>query len=74
MSDRVYTAEEAADLLHCSVRHLLGGVRDGKFPASKPGRKWVFTQADIDAILNASRKMPVPTVKAGTARQRRRAS
>jgi len=74
MSDRYYTAEEAAAVLHCSVRHLLDGVRDGRFPGSKPGRRWVFTQADIEAIIDASRRPAAIPAKAKgmTARQKRR--
>lgn len=70
-----YTAAQAADRLHISVRALLQKVRDGQVPASKFGGKWLFTDADITAAVAKSHTdNAAPKPKRGSARQRRRAS
>lgn len=76
----IYTTEEAAKKLRMSVRTLLDGARSGRFPASKPAWKWLFTEADIQQILDATRRTPAAesdspdNAPALTARQRRKAS
>lgn len=77
---KVYTTEEAAKRLRMSTRTLLGGARSGRFPASKPAKRWLFTEEHIQQILDDARTAPVePTghddeAPALTARQRRKAS
>jgi excisionase family DNA binding protein len=43
--------DQAAASLHCSKRWLADNLRAGRFPAKKVGRKWVFSEEDINAIL-----------------------
>ena len=43
-------SQAAAELL-CTERWLADGLRRGRFPAKKIGRKWVLGDDDIAAIL-----------------------
>jgi molybdopterin-binding protein len=40
--DDLLTATEAADLLHLHVKRVQALARDGKLPAIRYGRKWLF--------------------------------
>jgi|SRR5271166_134740 len=42
---------QAAAKLHCSERWLADNLRSRRFPAKKIGRRWMFTENDISAIL-----------------------
>jgi hypothetical protein len=42
---------QAAAKLHCSERWLADNLRSGRFPAKKIGRRWMFSEDDISAIL-----------------------
>ena len=42
---------QAATELRCTERWLADGLRSGRFPAKKIGRKWVLGDDDIAAIL-----------------------
>ncbi len=45
------TVEQAAALLHLNVKRVQAMARDGKLPASRVGRKWLFRRADLDRLL-----------------------
>ena len=47
------TAEEAAALLHLNVKRVQGLAREGKLPAARVGRKWLFRRQDLEAMLGA---------------------
>ena len=45
------TAEEAAQLLRPNVKRIQSLAREGKLPASRVGRKWLFRRTDLDRML-----------------------
>lgn len=49
-------AEEAAALLHLNVKRVQSLAREGKLPAARVGRKWLFRRHDLEALLG----VPVP--------------
>ena len=56
-------AEEAATLLRLNVKRVQGLAREGKLPASRVGRKWLFRRDDLEALLGA----PVSITTGGSA-------
>lgn len=44
-------AEEAAALLHLNVKRVQSLARQGKLPAARVGRKWLFRRDDLEALL-----------------------
>ncbi|HXY69502.1 MAG TPA: TOBE domain-containing protein [Gemmatimonadales bacterium] len=46
-------AEEAAALLHLSVKRVQRLSRAGKLPAVRVGRKWLFRREELDRLLGA---------------------
>ncbi|WP_390894858.1 helix-turn-helix domain-containing protein [Microvirgula aerodenitrificans] len=51
---RAYTAEEAAELLHCSPRLMCQMAKSGAIPARKIGKRWLFHESALVAYLNNS--------------------
>lgn len=47
----IYELSEAAAKIRGNVRWLADGLRAGRFPGKKIGRKWVLSDEDIVAIL-----------------------
>ena len=47
-------AEEAAALLHLNVKRVQSLAREGKLPAARVGRKWLFRRQELEAMLGAS--------------------
>jgi molybdopterin-binding protein len=45
------TAEEAAAFLRLNVKRIQGLAREGKLPASRVGRKWLFRRVDLERLL-----------------------
>jgi molybdopterin-binding protein len=45
------TAEEAAELLHLNVKRVQGLAREGKLPAARVGRKWLFRREELERLL-----------------------
>jgi molybdopterin-binding protein len=45
--DDLITAQEAAELLHMHVKRVQQLARDGKLPAVRYGRKWLFRRRDL---------------------------
>ena len=66
------TSDSCAKLLNCSKVHLLNLVRQGKIPAAKVGKAYVFIEADIIEWLRVkSTPRPVPEPrKVGRPRKR----
>jgi molybdopterin-binding protein len=48
------SADQAADLLHLNVKRVQGLARQGKLPAVRVGRKWLFPRAQLESLLGAS--------------------
>jgi molybdopterin-binding protein len=45
------TAEEAAQLLHLNVKRVQSLAREGKLPAARVGRKWLFRREELERLL-----------------------
>ena len=65
-------AEEAAQLLHLNVKRLQGLAREGKLPAARVGRKWLFRREELEALLGRSTALPPQYSLAISARNRLR--
>lgn len=48
------TVQQAAELLHMNVKRVQGLARAGKLPASRVGRRWLFTREAIRRLLGAA--------------------
>jgi len=48
---RTLSVEEAAELLHLNVKRVQSLAREGKLPAVRVGRKWLFHQDQIERLL-----------------------
>jgi len=55
------SAEEAAKLLHLNVKRVQSLAREGKLPAVRVGRKWLFPRDRLEAVLGPSRAGAVET-------------
>ncbi len=67
------SAEEAATLLHLNVKRVQSLAREGKLPAARVGRKWLFRRNDLEALLGAPvRVTPARAGMAISARNRLR--
>ena len=44
-------AEGAAQLLHLNVKRVQMLAREGKLPAARVGRRWLFRREEIEALL-----------------------
>jgi molybdopterin-binding protein len=42
---------EAAKLLHLNVKRVQGLAREGKLPAVRLGRKWLFNREELERLL-----------------------
>jgi molybdopterin-binding protein len=49
--DEFLTADEVAELLHLHVKRVQTLARDGRLPAVRVGRKWLFPQEKLIAML-----------------------
>jgi excisionase family DNA binding protein len=58
-------SEKVADLLHCSKEHVEDLAEQGRLPATKIGRAWIFVTAKIvevvlnECIANAGSRSPL---------------
>jgi len=48
---RTLSAKEAASLLHLNVKRVQSLAREGKLPAVRVGRKWLFPDDQIQRLL-----------------------
>lgn len=58
---RLYTVEEAAQILRVTERWLAGRLRARELPGHKVGRNWRMTHEDIEAAVES---MAMPAVAA----------
>ena len=61
--DDLLTAEQAADLLHLHVKRVQTLARDGKLPAVRYGRRWLFPRRRLLQVLHGN--MPARQPSAG---------
>ena len=64
------TVEQVASQLNASSYTVRGYAKSGALRGSKPGKRWLFEQADVDAFLEAGENRPRETAR----RRRRRAA
>jgi molybdopterin-binding protein len=69
---RTLSSEEAAKLLHLNVKRVQSLARDGKLPAARVGRKWLFRQEDLEKLLGGRRSAAGPGSLEISARNRLR--
>lgn len=48
------SATEAAELLHLNVKRVQSLAREGKLPAVRVGKKWLFHRAQLESLLGAT--------------------
>ena len=56
------SAREAAGLLHLNVKRVQLLAREGRLPATRIGRKWLFPEAELQSLLFGAQ----PTASAPT--------
>jgi molybdopterin-binding protein len=66
------SAEDAAKLLHLNVKRVQSLAREGKLPAARVGRKWLFRREDIESMLGGRTPGPGETSFTISARNRLR--
>ena len=57
------SAREAAGLLHLNVKRVQMLAREGRLPATRIGRKWLFPEAELQSLLFGA--PPAASVPAG---------
>ena len=50
------SAEQAASYLHLNVKRVQALARAGKLPGRRVGRKWLFDERDLEAVLGRGAK------------------
>lgn len=59
LEDYTLSAQNVADLLDYSYKHVCLKTRSGEIPAKKRGKKWIYCKAEINASLNVQTKNAV---------------
>ncbi len=47
-------AQQAAELLHLNVKRVQAMARDGRLPAARVGRRWLFQREQLERLLGGS--------------------
>ena len=55
---RTLSAEEAAELLHLKVKRVQILAREGKLPAFRVGRKWLFRGDELEQLIRGAATQP----------------
>ena len=71
MDARLHTYTEAAERLVVAISWLQHGVQRGEIPCTRVGRYVRFTEADLDAIVQAGRTPVAPGASSLGRRNRR---
>ena len=53
------TVDEAIEYTHIPRGTMYMKLEDGTIPATKPGRRWILYQDELDKWLEANRKNPI---------------
>jgi excisionase family DNA binding protein len=67
-ADRLLGTDDVAAQLKCSPWAVRDYAKAGDLRGSKPGKRWLFEQADVDAFVRAAENRPRETPR----RRRRR--
>ena len=51
MTDHYLEVTEVAARLHCSTWHVRNLIADGKLLASKPARKWIVPDTEVNRFI-----------------------
>ena len=62
---RTMNVEEAADYLRMPLNTLYMKLQKGEVPGSKPGKRWVLFNDELDKWLEVKRKNAVPLTSIG---------
>jgi molybdopterin-binding protein len=62
---QLLTVAEAARLLHLNAKRVQTLAREGKLPATRVGRKWLFRREEIEAMLGGRRERPADAASRG---------
>ena len=57
---RTMNVDEASDYLRMPLNTLYMKLQKGEVPATKPGKRWVLYQDELDKWLEANRRNAVP--------------
>lgn len=71
---RLYTVDEAATELKCDPYWLVRSARRGTVPSRKVGRQRLFTESDLEAIVERSLQGKDPWARPGRSSSRRPAT
>lgn len=52
--ESLLTAQQVADLVHCCRRHVLRSRQRGLLAGSRLGQAWVFSEAAVQAWVDAN--------------------
>ena len=65
--------QQAAGLLHLNVKRVQQLAREGRLPATRVGRKWLFPERELVALLGAARSddAQAPAVSGGLSARNR---
>ena len=59
---RTMNVDEASDYLRMPLNTLYMKLQKGDVPATKPGKRWVLYQDELDKWLEANRRNAVPLI------------
>ena len=65
------SAREAAGLLHLNVKRIQQLAREGRLPATRVGRKWLFPQTELEGLLRGSLRVGPNPASAGLSARNR---
>ena len=68
MSERFYTAEEAAQVLGLQVRTVRTYIRDGRLPGVKIGKQYRVGRGDLEAFMGSGAETGPPQPQAAPGR------
>lgn len=54
--------QQAADLLHLNPRRVQSLAREGKLPAVRVGRRWLFRREQLEVLLGGAAAAAPPTL------------
>ncbi len=48
---KFYSTEDVAEMFHIHPNTVRRHIKEGRLPAHRSGRKWIFTESDIEQYL-----------------------
>jgi excisionase family DNA binding protein len=70
MAGQLLTVDQVASILNVRPYTVRDYAKSGALRGSKPGKRWLFEQADVDAFVESAQNRPRETER----RRRRRAA